>query len=52
MRQFIKTTLFIVVIATVVVFSKQIQNEIIESYNHCVEQLANRSITNANLSSF
>jgi len=48
MKQFIKTTLFILVISAVVVFSQQIQNEIIDSYNHCVNQLASRSITSSN----
>ncbi len=47
MRQFIKTTLFIVAISALIVFSKQIQNKIIDNYNHCVDQLASRSITSA-----
>lgn len=48
MRQFIKTTIFIVVISTVVIFSKQIQNEIVDRYNHCVDQLASRTVSSTN----
>lgn len=46
-KQIIKTTLFIVTISAIVIFSKQIQNEIIENYNHCVDQLASRTISSA-----
>ncbi|WP_157588780.1 hypothetical protein [Psychroserpens burtonensis] len=48
MRQFIKTTSFILAISALVVFSKQIQDEIVDSYNHCVEQLASRTMTSSN----
>ncbi len=44
-KQFIKTTLFVVAISAIVIFSKQIQREIIENYNHCVDQLASRNIS-------
>lgn len=48
MKQFIKTTLFIVVISAIVVFSKDIQFEVVEGYNHYVNQLASLTISNAN----
>ncbi|MDG5489945.1 hypothetical protein [Psychroserpens sp. SPM9] len=48
MKQFIKITLFIVAISALVVFSKQIQNEFIETYNYCVAQLASQTLTSTN----
>ena len=48
MKQFIKTTLFIVAMSALVVFSKEIQNEIIDGYEHCIDQLANRTLTSVN----
>jgi len=48
MKQSIKLTLFVVAIITLVVFSKEIQYEIIESYNNCVDQLASRTMTSVN----
>ena len=52
MKRFIQTTAFLIAISTIIIFSRDIQNEIIKRYNHCVEQLASRTITNANLTSF
>ena len=52
MKRFIQTTAFLIAISTVIIFSKEIQNEIIECYNNCVEQLASRTMTNTNLTSF
>ncbi|MEH6535434.1 MAG: hypothetical protein V7719_03505 [Psychroserpens sp.] len=52
MRQTIKITLFIVAISAIVVFSKQIQYEVIESYNHCIDQLTSRTLGSANLIGF
>ena len=48
MQQFIKTTAFIIVISAIVVFSKQIQYEIVEGYNHYVDQLASLTMTSSN----
>ena len=48
MQQFIKTTAFIIAISVMIVFSKQIQDEIVDSYNHCVYQLASRKMTSSN----
>ncbi|MFT4611300.1 MAG: hypothetical protein ACI8QQ_002639 [Psychroserpens sp.] len=48
MKQCIKITSFIIAISALVVFSKQIQDEIVDSYNHCVNQLASRTMTSSN----
>ncbi|MFD2915526.1 hypothetical protein [Psychroserpens luteus] len=48
MQQFIKITAFIIAISAMIVFSKQIQNEIVDSYNNCVDQLASKTITSSN----
>nr|WP_321248265.1 hypothetical protein [uncultured Psychroserpens sp.] len=48
MQQFIKTTAFIIAISAILVFSKQIQHEIVDSYNHCLDQLASRTMTSSN----
>ncbi|WP_161792621.1 hypothetical protein [Psychroserpens damuponensis] len=48
MKQYIKITSFIIAICTVVIFSKQIQDEIVERYNTSVEQLASLSMTSSN----
>lgn len=52
MRQFIKTTLFIIAMGSLVVFSKPIQDTIVAKYDHCVKQLASRSINSTNLNGF
>ncbi|MCK8480796.1 hypothetical protein [Psychroserpens algicola] len=46
MKQFFKTTLFIIAMSLLIVFSKRIQNEIIEGYNHCIAQLTSYSMSN------
>ncbi|SDR65819.1 hypothetical protein SAMN04515667_0056 [Formosa sp. Hel1_31_208] len=51
-QQVIKTTAFIIAISAVVIFSKQIQNQIVSSYNHCVGELSNRTLASNNLSGF
>nr|WP_321225240.1 hypothetical protein [uncultured Psychroserpens sp.] len=48
MKMCIKITSFIIVMSALVVFSKQIQNEIVERYNNSVEQLASLTMTNTN----
>jgi hypothetical protein len=48
MQQFIKITAFIIGVSAMIVFSKQIQDEIVDSYNYCVDQLASRTITSSN----
>lgn len=48
MKQYVKITSFIIAISALVVFSKQIQDEIVDSYNHCVNQLASRTMTSSN----
>jgi len=48
MRRFIKTTSFIIAISALIVFSQQIQDEILDSYHHCVDQLASRTMTSSN----
>jgi hypothetical protein len=48
MKQFIKITAFIIAMSAMIVFSKQIQDEIVNSYNHYVDQLASRSLTSSN----
>ncbi|MGK0323442.1 hypothetical protein [Psychroserpens sp.] len=48
MLEYIKITGFIIAISALMVFSKQIQVEIIDSYNHFVNQLASRTMTSSN----
>nr|WP_321229908.1 hypothetical protein [uncultured Psychroserpens sp.] len=47
MKQYLKITSFIIAICAIVIFSKQIQNEIVERYNNSVEQLASLTITSS-----
>lgn len=48
MRQYIKMTSFIIVMSALVIFSKQIQDEIVERYTNSVEQLASLTMTSSN----
>lgn len=52
MRQFIKTTFFIIAMGSLVVFSKPIQDTIVNQYNYCVKQLASRSATSSHIIGF
>ena len=48
MKRCIQTTAFVIAISALVFFSRQIQNEIIERYNGCVDQLASRTVATTN----
>ncbi|WP_342873614.1 hypothetical protein [Psychroserpens sp. AS72] len=48
MRQYIKITSFIIAICTLVIFSKQIQDEIVERYTNSVEKLASLTLSSSN----
>ena len=48
MRQFLKITAFIIAISAMIIFSSQIQDEIVERYNNGVEQLASLTMTGSN----
>ncbi|WP_299338120.1 hypothetical protein [uncultured Psychroserpens sp.] len=52
MKRFFQTTAFIIAMSAIVIFSRQIQNEIIEGYNHCVNQLASRTVTSNTIVGF
>lgn len=52
MRQFIKTTIFIITMGSLIVFSSPIQQKIVKTYNHCIEQMANKSIASGHLNGF
>ena len=45
MKQFIKITLFVVALSSIVIYSKTISKEIIESYNQCVSYMANNTVS-------
>ncbi|RKE92000.1 hypothetical protein [Ichthyenterobacterium magnum] len=47
MKQFIKVTLFIVALSSIVIYSKTISNEIIKSYNQCVSYMANNTVNSS-----
>ena len=46
MKRFFKTTMFIVALSAITIYSKTISNEIIEQYNHCVSVMANNTVGN------
>lgn len=44
MKRFFQTTLFIVVLSAVAIYSKTISREIIDSYNGCIHFIANHTV--------